>query len=189
MFRTIVFSALCLAAAAPAFAQDQPRLVTGGLMPAARFSGPDVKAPLVSAGGLTLGALADSTPVSEDASRLAGGGYVAYAIDKISLTSSARGDATASGLDLGASYAGTAGTAAVKLGYEWAGRPSSFSPNPMQMAPVIEPASDLSLTLSFTHDITPSLQMGGFAAATRSEYEDRTTQQGFKLGAGMGLRF
>lgn len=199
MFRPLILAVSCLVVAAPAFAGDAPpRLVTGGGLPArmdgGRFSGPDAKAELYANGGLRLGALLDSTPADEGegADRMAMGGYAAYHLDSFSFGSSLRGDSTASAADMTAAYALGDATAALSLGYQWAGRPGTFSIRPVGAVGGLDGATslnDLSVSLSFTHDVTPSFSLGGFAGAVRSEYEDRTTDHGFRLGAGLGYRF
>ena len=50
------------------------------------------------------------------------------------------------------------------------------------------PAGDLSLSLSWSRDITPALSLGGVAAATRP-MSTETEHGGFLLGAGLGYRF
>lgn len=196
MLRPLFLAVLGLVAAAPAVAGDAPpRLVTGSGVPHAdgsRFGGADAKAELFANGGLRLGALLDSTPAEGDgADRAAFGGYATYLLDSFSLGSSLRGDATASAADVTASYALGDGTAELSLGYQWAGRPTAFSVSPFQAAGGLGGGAlnDLTLSLSFTHDVTPSFSLGGFAGAVRSEYEDRTTEHGFRLGAGLGYRF
>lgn len=195
MRRVLSCVLLALLASAPAIAGERPRLVAGGLTPrtdTARFGGTDATAEVYATGGLRVGALVDSTPSGGSApDRMAFGGYAGYALDGFGIASSLKGDATASAAELAASYAAGVGTTAVTLGYEWAGRPSAFSLNPLAPAAQdpMRPLSDLSLSVSYSHDLSSSVSLGGFAAASRSEYEDRTTQQGFRLGAGFGLRF
>ncbi len=196
MLRPLFLAVLGLAAAAPAVAADAPlRLVTGSGVPHAdgpRFGGPDTKAELFANGGLRLGALLDSTPAEGDgADRVAFGGYATYFVDSLSLGSSLRGDAIGSAADMTASYALGDATAQLSLGYQWAGRPAAFSANPLQTMGGLGGGAlnDLTLSLSFTHDVTPSFSFGGFAGAVRSEYEDSTTAHGFRLGAGLGYRF
>lgn len=182
---------VCLIAASPAWAAEQPRprLVTGSvaLLPSAAAT----RGELFATGGFSLGSVV--APVAH-ADTTATGAYAAYTFDTLRLSSSLKGDGAASMADLTAAYSGALmgldGTAALSLGYEWA-RPSAFSLNPVHnplMGDFARSANDLSLSLSFTHAVNPSLSLGGFAAATRTE-EDQAATAGFRLGAGLGWRF
>lgn len=187
---------VCVLAAFPAFAGDKvqprPRLVTGSVE---LMRPTETRAELFATGGFSLGALTSTPPADARTEAMALGGYAAYSLESLHISSSLKGDAIGSAADFTASYAGglmgVDGVAAVTLGYEWTG-PSAFSVNPMQnpllATESLRPNSDLSLSLSFTHSVNPSLSLGGFAAATRSE-EDQAATSGFRLGAGLGVRF
>ena len=100
--------------------------------------------------------------------------------------------------DFSAAYAGFGpdSVAAFRLGYEL-GRAQAFSVNPAQaglsaFSGAYDPSrsvGDLSLTLSFTHDVTPSLSLGGFAAAGRQEGEHTAPENSLRFGAGVGYKF
>lgn len=183
---------LVMLAACPAFAGDKPRLVTGSVAPGQPvLAAPDNRAELFATGGFSLGAVSGAAG-GDPAPRM--GGYAAYSLDAMRLSSSIRGDGGGAMADVSAAYAGGVmgidGTAALTLGLERA-RPLAFSPNPMQTGLIgaeTRPTEDLSLSLSFTHALSPAMSLGGFAAATRSE-EDDTVHSGFRLGAGLGVKF
>lgn len=184
---------LVMLAAFPAFAGDKPRLVTGSLAAGQPpLAATELRAEMFSTGGFSLGAVTSQTATPSEPPRL--GGYAAYSFDAMRLSSSIKGDGTGTGADLTASYAGPVmgmdATAALTLGYERA-RPLAFSPNPMQTGLIgaeTRPSDDLSVSLSFTHSVSPAMSLGGFAAATRSD-EDESSHSGFKLGAGLGVKF
>lgn len=193
--RALAVIGVCMMAAFPAFAGDKalsrPRLVTGSvelMRPAV-----ETRAELFATGGFSLGALTTAPPADARTEAMALGGYAAYSLDALRFSSSLKGDAIGSAADFTASYAGglmgADSVAAVTLGYEWT-RHSAFSVNPMQNSLLTtESLGDLSLALSFTHSVSPFLSLGGFAAATRSEEDDRAATSGFRLGAGLGVRF
>ncbi|CAA7612821.1 hypothetical protein [Magnetospirillum sp. UT-4] len=195
--RTLVAVALLLAAAAPAFAGEpgRSRLVAGGIDPLDTAGG--TRAELLTAGPFSFGAQSDAT-----AGHMALGGFVAYAVqDTLSLSSSLMsapsGQAYTASADIVAAYSGGLlgldGTTALRLGYDWATTGGTFSPNLQHSvlgdAGYHPAAGDLSLSLSFTHPVTPSLSLGGFAAASRAEYESGAGESDFRLGAGLGVRF
>lgn len=195
MMKAVAVLTVCVVAAVPAWAGDatspRPRLVTGSITPG--LASPESRSELFATGGFSVGTL--SGPSSTPDQPLAVGGYAAYSFDALRLSSSLKGDRLGSGADLTAAYSGAVlgidGVTALTLGYEWA-RPLAFSPNPVQGGlagtDILRPMGDLSLSLSFTHDIGASLSVGGFAAATRTEEDDSATA-GFRLGAGFGVRF
>ncbi|MBX9634431.1 MAG: hypothetical protein K2X44_05555 [Magnetospirillum sp.] len=197
MLKRFAFVVTCILVAAPAVAGEsaRPRLVAGGM----DLSQPETRAELFSKGSFSAGAVSDSTPTEHGRERMALGGYAAYAFRDMNLSSSLKGDSFASAADLSASYLGgimgVDGVASVKLGYQW-GRQQAFSVNPAQAGrsafsggyDVGQPMGDLSLTFSFTHDVTPSLSLGGFAAATRKD-DEREVEPGLRFGAGVGYKF
>lgn len=191
--KTFVAIGLCVLAALPAWAGDKAparmRLVTGSVAPMPSIlAPPDRQAELFATGGFSLGT-ATSTAAGPD-QPVALGGYAAYSFDALRLSSSLKGDHAGAAADFTASYSGVMmgvdGVTALGLSYE------RFSPNPVQTNVVgsdaWRPMGDLSLSLSFTHGINSSMSLGGFAAATRSE-DDEAVHSGFRLGAGMGLKF
>lgn len=198
MIRFVSACCLSLLAAFPAMAGERPRLVAGGV----DLSQPDtlagrgneVRTEVLSLGRFSLGAVSEAPAAGAVTERMALGGFAAYSFDDVKLATSLKGDAGGMGADLSAAYDGSVmgidGTTAVKLGYEWA-RPSTFSLNPSQPGyEAYRPAGDLSLSLSWTHDVTPSLSFSGFAAATRTRDDDSVGYEpGFRLGAGLGYRF
>lgn len=188
----------CLLVAAPALAEDagqtRPRLVGGGidLLKADFTRGAGLgesQAELFGKGGFSAGAVSGPE-------RMSLGGYTSYMFNDLRLSSSLRNESMGQSADLSAAFAGAFmgldGTAALRLGYEWGGG-GSFSPNPAQMGvnafDGYRPGSDLSLSLSLTHDVTPGFSFGGFAAANRGDQETERAQSGFSLGAGLGLKF
>lgn len=180
--------------AAPAVAGDvaRPRLVAGGM----DLSQPELRTELFANGAFSAGAASDAS--SADHGRMALGGYAAYAFRDLNLSSSFKGDTFMSAADFSASYLGgimgVDGVAAMKLGYQWGKQ--AFSVNPAQAGRSAftggydpsRPVGDLSLTLSFTHDVTPSLSLGGFAAATRKD-DEQQTESSLRFGAGVGYKF
>lgn len=188
----------CLLAATPALAGEpaRPRLVVGGM----DLSQPEVRTELFSKGAFSAGSVSDGSGGDRGRERMALGGYAAYAFRDLQLSSSLKGDASTSMADLGAAYMGGVmgieGVAALRLGYEW-GRPQAFSVNPAQAGlsaftrgyDPTRPMGDLSLTLSFTHDVTPSLSLGGFAAANRKDDDRDGSETGLRFGAGLGYKF
>lgn len=197
MLKRFAFVVSCILVAAPAVAGEaaRPRLVAGGM----DLSQPDLRTELFAKGAFSAGAVSDTTPAEQGRERMALGGYAAYAFRDVNLSSSFKGDSFASIADFSASYLGgimgVDGVAAAKLGYQW-GKQQAFSVNPAQAGlsafsggyDPSRPVGDLSLTLSFTHDVTPSLSLGGFAAATRKDAESETPS-GLRFGAGVGYKF
>lgn len=196
MLKRLAIVVACVLVAAPAVAGDaaRPRLVAGGM----DLSQPELRTELFSKGAFSAGAASENT--STDHGRMALGGYVAYAFSDLNLSSSFKGDSVMSSADFSASYLGGVmgvdGVAAVKLGYQW-GKQQAFSVNPAQAGmsafstgyDPTRPVGDLSLTLSFTHDVTPSLSLGGFAAATRKDDEQQQAEPSLRFGAGVGYKF
>lgn len=198
--KALAILGMCMVTAFPALAGDKaplrPRLVTGNVevirpmteSRAAESRATESRASLFAIGGFSLGTLIGAPPVDAAPEAMAFGGYATYTLDALRFSSSLKGDAAASAADFTASYPmGLDGMAAVTLGYEWS-RHASFSVNPMLGNETLRPAGDLSLSLSFSHSVTPAVTFGGFAAATRTE-EDQAATSGFRLGAGMGLKF
>jgi hypothetical protein len=194
MFARLVFATACLIAASSAVrAEDErPRLVAGGMT----LAGSELRTELYGAKGFSAGTVSDGAGVERG--RMALGGYVAYAFQDVRLFSSLRGDRDSTVADFSAAYAGFGAdsVAAFRLGYEL-GRAQAFSVNPAQAGLSAftggydpgRPVGDLSLTLSFTHDVTPSLSLGGFAAASRTEGEQTPPENSLRIGAGVGYKF
>lgn len=196
--RLLIALCVCTLVAAPAFAEDagqaRPRLVGGGidLMKADFTRGAGTaegQSEFFGKGAFSAGAVSGPE-------RMALGGYTSYMFNDVRLSSTVKGDSWGQSADLSAAYSGAFmgidGTAMLRMGYEW-GSAGSFSPNPAQMGVTAfdgyRPGSDLSLSLSLTHDVTPGFSFGGFAAANRGETETERAQAGFSLGAGLGLKF
>ncbi|OAN50123.1 hypothetical protein A6A04_01565 [Paramagnetospirillum marisnigri] len=204
--------ALPLMAAGQALAAEAGnRLVAGG---ASGLSGGsalraqsigETRLPLLTSGAFSVGGIAEPSRSASALSlpwsgqgNLAVGGYIAYGMGDGRLTSSLTSDGGAMRANISAAYAGgllgNASTAALSLGSVWA-KPQGFSPNPLQAGPgLTDPAAsqsgtDLNLSLSLTHQMTPSFSFGGIAQANKLGGEDKTTGSGFMLGAGMGLKF
>lgn len=181
---------VCLLAATPALAgevESRPQLTLGGY----DIGMVERRAEVLGSGGLSLGTV--STPRPDG--HLAAGGYLAYALGDTQLSSSLSGNGLSSSANLSAAYSGsvlgTGGLALLRLGYDWA-HPGIFSPNTSQPSYDLldPPYSNLSLSLSWTHDVTPSLSLGGFAAATRSQpTPEADTQSDIHVGAGVGVKF
>ena len=186
---------LCLSTAAPAWAGEvaRPRLVPGGGVALPAF-GADSKSALLSAGSFSLGTVSAPLGGGEGGS-LVGGFAAADAGGGLHLSSSLQGGGGVGVADMTASKEvapwGFAGVAALSLGYQWT-QSGAFSLNPAQMSvagTAAEQGNDLSLSLSFTHDITPSFSLGGFAAASRGEDAVSQGNAGLHFGAGLGLKF
>lgn len=185
---------VCVLAALPAWAEEaRPRLVAGGM----NLSQPDLRTELYSTkGGFSAGAVSDNSAGSSG--RMALGGYAAYAFQDLKLSSSFKGAGDTSVADFSAAYTGFGvdSTASFRLGYEWGGS-QSFSVNPTQMglsafSGAYDPnrsMGDLSMTLSFTHDVTPSFSLGGFASAVRSDEDHSQPENSLRFGAGLGVKF
>ncbi len=180
----------CLLAAAPAFAGEvdsPPHLALGGF----DLGMVERRAELLGSGGLSLGTV--SAPGADG--RLAVGGYLAYALRNTLLSSSLRGDGLGNGADLSAAYSGgllgTGSTTALRLGYDWA-PPATFSITPGQPAYDLldTPRQALSLSLSWSHDLTPALSLGGFAGASRFQpTPEADSQSDLHVGAKLGVKF
>ena len=184
-------AALCLLVAAPAFAGEvagPSHLTVGGY----DLGMAERRSEVLEDGGLSLGAVT-ATP-----GRLASGGYLAYALRDYTLSSSLAGDTAGNSAGLSAAYSGSLlgaqGIAALRLGYDWT-RPVPFSPNASQPGSSLldVPRSGPSLSLSWSHDVTPGLSLGGFATAGRLQpngpvapFDDSPD---FRVGAGFGVKF
>lgn len=202
MLRRLALTSMCLLAAAPAWAGDavRPRLVPGsGALALPSFAGAETKTEVLSTGGFSLGTL--SAPMGGQAASpapgegLALGGYAFYGNGWMRLSSSLKGDQAGGLADLTASQPvaplGLEGIAALSLGYQWT-QVGGFSLNPAQVGISnggLGQANDLSLSLSFTHEVTPSFSLGGFAAASRGEDVDNQPNAGLHFGAGLELKF
>lgn len=188
-----------------------PRLVPGGgavRAEAPAFSLGETRLPLVSSGKLSAGAVsAPSTgmtgsplPFGIPGSPLAVGGYVAYGTGSAQLSSSLRSDGVTSGANVSASW-GNESKAALSLGVnrsEW----SRISPNSQH--PTLSLAdpyrggpngggpngggSDVNMSLSLTHQVSPSFSVGGVAGANRASGTDNPGTD-LSVGAGLGYRF
>ncbi|MGE5477495.1 MAG: hypothetical protein ACM3Q1_12620 [Bacteroidales bacterium] len=184
----------CMLAALPAWAEEaRPRLVAGGM----NLAQQDFRVELYAAkSGFSAGAASDQA--SAERGRMALGGYAAYAFQDLKLSSSFKGGSDLSVADFSAAYTGFGADsiAAFRLGYEW-GTTQAFSVNPAQaglsaFSGAYDPnrsVGDLSMTLSFTHDVTPSFSLGGFAAASRKDDERSAPENSLRVGAGLGYRF
>jgi hypothetical protein len=192
MLCRVTISALVLAfSACGVSAAEGPRLVLGGL------GGGEVRSDLYVVGATRLGALSEvvSPLTFSGRDRLALGGYVTYDLNDYRFNSSVRSGEGSLAADLSASTAtpvlGIAGTTQLRLGADWT-RPQAFSLNASQPGLAgfegYRPSGDLSLSLSWTRDITPGLSLGGVAGATRPLSTDADAG-GFVLGAGLGYRF
>lgn len=194
MLKPSALTILCLLAAQPCWAAEaRPRLVAGGMT----LSQPELRTELFAGkDGVSAGAISDVA--APERGRMAVGGYVAYAFQDVKLSSSLRGG-DGSVADFSAAYSGFAADsmAAFRLGYEWGGHAQAFSVNPAQAGLTafsggydpIRAGGDLSMTLSFTHDVTPSLSFGGFAAASRKDDERAAPENSLRFGAGLGYKF
>jgi hypothetical protein len=191
--------ALCGLAAAPAFAGEapRPRLVVGGI----DLSQPEIRNEMFEAGAFSAGTVSGTASERGGERAMVMGGYAAYAFRDLQFSSSLKGNSSVSSADFGASYDGTVmgveGIAAFRLGYEWGAMPLAFSVNPAQSGlsafgpgyDPTRPTSDLSLTFSFTHEVTPALSLGGFATAGRQGEEGQQPESSLRFGAGVGLKF
>lgn len=182
------------------------RLVPGG--GAARLDSPafgpgEIRMPLLSAGRLSAGAMSvpsntpggSPLPFGRPGSPLAVGGYVAYGNGSAQLSSSLRSDGITSGADLSASW-GNDSRAALSLGVsrtDW----NRISPNSQH--PTLSLAdpyrgtpdgggSDLDMSFSLTHQVSPSFSVGGVAGANRASGA-ASPGTGLRVGAGLGYRF
>lgn len=183
----------CLLAAHSAWAGEaRPRLVVGGM----NLSQPELRTELFAAkNGFSAGAVSDTS--APERGRMALGGYTAYAFKDFQLATALKGGDTSSA-EFSAAYTGFGAdsTAAFRFGYEW-GNVQSFSVNPAQVGlsaftsgyDANRSVGDLSMTLSFTHDVTPSLSFGGFAAASRKDDERTAPENSLRFGAGLGYKF
>lgn len=176
----------CLSAAPVRAAEDdaaRPRLVTGGM-------GRAQQTELASFGAASLGTLNDGWGA---AGRMALGGYAAYAFQDGMVQSALQRGPQGGTAHMTASYMGQVlgidGVASVRLGYDWVqgNDPGGFSLNPAQTALSELGGSDMSLTLSFTHDVSPLVSLGGYAATWRGD--DGHDPSALRIGAGMGLKF
>ncbi len=171
--------------------ESSPRLVSGGASLARLpFSGMSGEAdPALAIGHFSAGTLPSAT------SERGFGAYAGYSIGKLYISSALQGDNAISAAELSAAYVGQVfgikGTTALHVGYEWEGL-GVFSPNPTQAAITADPgrpAGDLSLGLSFTHDLSSDFTLGGFAMATRGIESSGEDEPAVRVGAGVGYRF
>lgn len=192
--------------AAPALATDMGnRLVAGGASKGAsetsRINFGDVRNPILTHGGFSLGAVADAPPslsilglpFGAGRGSLAVGGYVAYGLGDLRLSSSLRSDGIASKADISAAtLVGAGNIASVRLGATVV-KPQEFSLNPLQpglaYSDPYQNSRDLNLSFSLMHQITPGLSVGGTAEASRPNWAESGSTPGFTVGAGMGYRF
>ena len=201
MIRNLAALCLCLLTAAPVRADEvvRPRLVPGGGSIGLPALGGENKVEVYSIGGFSLGSVSAPVPPPSVGSAvidgMAVGGYAAYSSDWGRLSSSLKSGGGTGIADFTASQQvsplGMKGLAALSLGYQWT-QAGGFSLNPAQMgvsSGALGEANDLSLSLSFTHDLTPSFSLGGFAAASRGEDADSQPNAGLHFGAGLELKF
>lgn len=201
MIRNLTALCLCVLTAVPAWADEavRPRLVPGGGSLGLPALGGDNKVEVYSLGGFSLGSVsAPVAPASAGSAVIDGmavGGYAAYSGDWGRLSSSLKTGGGTGSADFTASQQisplGVNGLAALSLGYQWT-QAGGFSLNPAQMgmsSGALGQANDLSLSLSFTRDLTPSFSLGGFAAASRGEDAASQPNTGLHFGAGLELKF
>lgn len=189
---------VCTATAAQAAEKGvlRPRLVTGGMgevrmAPTADFG------ELYNGQGVSLGVAGTTIPGDgTNGDRMALGGYASSMVSSVRLFSALTQSTNSTAADVSASMdmsrIGLPGTATLGIGYEWQKGSPVFSLNPAQAGltgydAYTASGNDLSLSLSFSHDITPSLSLGGFAIATHGDGD--LPQSGLHLGAGFGYRF
>ena len=214
--RSVLFAILALplwAASAADSAELSPaaRLVPGGSAirsEAPAFGLGETRLPLASSGKLSAGALSGpSTSLAGSTlafgipgSPLAVGGYVAYGSSAAQLSSSLRSNGASSGANLSASWSGGVlgadSKASVSLGVnrtDW----SRISPNSQHPAMTLaDPyrgspnggGSDINMSLSLIHQVSPSFSVGGMAGANRASGSEQPGT-GLTLGAGLGYRF
>lgn len=123
------------------------------------------------------------------------GGYLAYSLSDYSLDAKWRDDGVGgSAGGVGASYGASLGGAtayAVRVGAGW-GEAGSFSPNAVAHG---ESGinSEVNVSVSLTHAITPNMYLNGMAGAARPlGSQDPSIDAGsrdYRIGAGLGLRF
>ena len=202
----LVCLVLVLLLAAPAMAADMGnRLVAGGALgrasDAPRSGFGEIHRPLLSHGGVSLGALAETQPpisalglpYASGRGSLAVGGYVAYGMGEMRLSSSLRTDGSMARADISAAAGlGAGNVASLRLGASVA-RPQEFSLNPQQPGLAYSGpyggSGDINLSLSLMRQVTPAFAFGGTAEAIRPNGSEGGTTPGFMLGAGMGYRF
>ncbi|BAE49387.1 hypothetical protein amb0583 [Paramagnetospirillum magneticum AMB-1] len=214
--RSALFTVLALplwAAGAADSAELSPaaRLVPGGgavRAEAPAFGLGETRLPLISAGKLSAGALSGPTsslsghPLAFGlpGSQLAVGGYVAFGGSGAQLSSSLRSDGATRAAEMAASWGGGVlgndSRAALSLGVsstDW----SRISPNSQHPALTLaDPyrggarggGSDINMSLSLIHQVSPSFSVGGMAGANRSNSAE-SAGSGVTLGAGLGYRF
>lgn len=193
MLKRSLLTLACVLAAHPVWAGEaRPRLVVGGM----NLAQSELRTELYTAkNGFSAGAASEAA--TAERGRMALGGYTAYAFQDFKLSTSLKGAGDLSVSDFSAAYTGFPdSTAALRLGYEW-GNTQAFSVNPAQAGlsafaggyDAHRTVGDLSMTLSFTHDVTPSLSFGGFAAAARSKDDERSFENSLRFGAGLGYKF
>jgi hypothetical protein len=97
------------------------------------------------------------------------------------------------GAAVGAKRGQTGTSYGVRLGAAWLGE--RFTVNPasgLGLAEVVAPTSDVNLTFTINHALTPSLSVIGTAEARRpvgNPWDGATMQSRFLVGAGLGYRF
>jgi hypothetical protein len=179
------------------------RLVPGGIT--ARVESPSLglgesRLPLASSGKLSAGALSGpaaglALPFGLPGSSLAIGGYVAYGSGSTQVSSSLRSDGFSRGANVSASWGGDIlgldSKASLSLGLNRTdlGRISPNSQHPsLTLADPYRDGSDINMSLSLIHQVSPSFSVGGMAGANRSNGSD-ASGPGLMLGAGLGYRF
>jgi len=211
--RSLLVLAFLATASSAVALETGNRLVPGGAPSALsgesyRASLGESRLPLYSSGGYSVGVVAEPTsrasgalPFSGGRGPLAVGGYVAYSLgNEASLSSSLRSDGGLAAADISAAYRGgligSDATAAISLGARWRNQLSGgFSPNPAQslglssINPTGSRASDLNLSISLRHQVTPTLSLGGVAEAYSPTGGETGAYPGVMFGAGMGYRF
>lgn len=195
----LIASVTILADAGSAWAESGPRLVPGGPGMATLDPGPhgatEVSAELFAKNGFKLGALVDVEPRGGQSRDMGLGGFASFTLESFTLGSALRSTDDLASADITASYAATFGTAAITLGYGWSGGQSvqAFTPSGYAghhtSGVAGSPTSDMSIAVNFTHDLVSAVHVGGFAAANRGQYEDRSTEHGFRVGAILGWKF
>jgi hypothetical protein len=211
LFAMLVLPLWAVSAADSAELSPAARLVPGG--GAVRAEAPalglgETWLPMASSGKLSAGVLAAPTTILSGhplafglpGSQLAVGGYVAFGGPSSQLSSSLRSDGITRGANVAASWGGGAlgrdNRAAVSLGVsssDW----SRISPNsqhpaltladPYRGAP-LGGGSDINMSLSLIHQVSPSFSVGGMAGANRGNGAE-SPGTGVTLGAGLGYRF
>jgi hypothetical protein len=191
---------LVLATATAAYADDGAGrgggLALGG---AARSAAEGMRMTIWDAGSVAAGFASPSAGVGGAGGKgMQVGGFLAWRGDGY------RFDATlapSAGGNLAAGFGATAGALpgepgtsySLRLGADWAG--DRFTVNPasgLGFADVVRPNSDVNLTVTINHSLTPGLSVIGTAEARRSvgaTPDGLSGQNRFLFGAGLGYRF